>query len=235
MSPARQTNVSPGGRKIARQPPIRPIFRTERNGTIPRVAARKRRDFDPHAFLATIGEGRKSVLFRRKQGIFAQGDAADSVFYIQTGKVKLTVVSKAGKEATIGILGDGNFFGEGSLAGQTLRMNSASAMTDCAVLQIDKLAMMEVLHREHELSDLFVAYLLSRNIRYEEDPVSYTHLEPTVRDRPDLGSHPAWGETRGRKWRRRHQHELWRFRSVGRNHFRQILQTQERSLLCRLG
>jgi CRP-like cAMP-binding protein len=111
------------------------------------------------------------VSFRRKQVIFAQGDAADAVFYIQTGKVRLTVVSKTGKEATIGILGDGDFFGEGSLAGQTLRMNSASAMTDCAVLRIDKLAMMEALHREHEFSDLFVAYLLSRNIRYEEDLV----------------------------------------------------------------
>ncbi|MGA9551040.1 MAG: cyclic nucleotide-binding domain-containing protein, partial [Candidatus Sulfotelmatobacter sp.] len=93
--------------------------------------AKKKRDFDPHAFLATIGEGRKSVLFRQKQGIFAQGDAADAVFYIQTGKVKLTVVSKTGKEATIGILTDGNFFGEGSLAGQPLRMCSATAMTDC--------------------------------------------------------------------------------------------------------
>ncbi len=137
----------------------------------PRAAAKKRRDFDPHAFLATIGEGRKSVLFERKQGIFAQGDAADAVFYIQTGKVKLTVVSKAGKEATIAILGEGDFFGEGSLAGQALRMHSATAMTDCVVLRIDKLALMEALHREHEFSDLFVAYLLSRNIRYEEDLV----------------------------------------------------------------
>jgi CRP-like cAMP-binding protein len=171
MSPASRTNGSPGGRKIVRQTPIGPTFQTERNATIPKVPARKRRKFDPHAFLATIGEGRKSVLFRRKQAIFAQGDAADAVFYIQTGKVKLTVVSKTGKEATIGIVGDGEFFGEGSLAGQTLRMNSASAMTDCAVLRIDKLAMMEALHREHEFSDLFVAYLLSRNIRYEEDLV----------------------------------------------------------------
>ncbi|HLM79939.1 MAG TPA: cyclic nucleotide-binding domain-containing protein, partial [Terriglobales bacterium] len=101
----------------------------------PRAAAKKGRDFDPHAFLATIGEGRKSVLFQRKQGIFAQGDTADAVFYIQTGKVRLTVVSNDGKEATIGILGDGEFFGEGALAGQALRMGSATAMTDCAVLR----------------------------------------------------------------------------------------------------
>jgi CRP-like cAMP-binding protein len=133
--------------------------------------AKKKRDFDPHAFLATISEGRKLVLFPRKQTIFAQGDTADAVFYIQTGKVKLTVVSKNGKEATIGILGDGDFFGEGGLAGQLLRMSSATAMTDCAVLRIDKKAMMEALHREHGFSDLFVAYLLARNIRYEEDLV----------------------------------------------------------------
>ena len=134
----------------------------------PVAAAKKKRHFDLHAFVATIGEGRKRVLFRKKQGIFAQGDTADAVFYIQTGKVRLTVVSKTGKEATIGILGEGDFFGEGSLGGQLLRMGSATAMTDCAVLRIEKRAMMEALHREHGLSDMFVAYLLARNIRYEE-------------------------------------------------------------------
>ena len=111
------------------------------------------------------------MLFPKKQTIFTQGDSADAVFYVQTGKVKLSVVSKTGKEATIGILGEGDFFGEGSLAGQALRMGSAIAMTDCAVLRIDKKAMMEALHREHEVSDMFVAYLLARNIRYEEDLV----------------------------------------------------------------
>jgi CRP/FNR family cyclic AMP-dependent transcriptional regulator len=171
MSPARQLNGSPGGRQIGRPSPVVPTLQTQSNATGPGAAARKRRAFDPHAFLATIGEGRKSVLLKRKQGIFAQGDAADAVFYIQTGKVKLTVVSKTGKEATIAILVDGDFFGEGSLAGQALRMSSATAMTDCAVLRIDKQAMMEALHRKHELSDLFVAYLLSRNVRYEEDLV----------------------------------------------------------------
>jgi CRP/FNR family transcriptional regulator, cyclic AMP receptor protein len=137
----------------------------------PRAAAKTRRDFDPHAFLATIGKGRKSVLFPRKQTIFAQGDPADAVFYIQEGKVRLTVVSSNGKEATLGILGDGNFFGEGCLAGQHLRMGSAIAMTDCAALRIDKKAMTQALHREHALSDIFVAHLLTRNIRYEEDLV----------------------------------------------------------------
>jgi CRP/FNR family cyclic AMP-dependent transcriptional regulator len=105
----------------------------------------------------------------KKQEIFAQGTAADAVFYIQEGKVRLAVVSRIGKEATIGILSDRDFFGEGCLAGQPLRMASATAMTDCDLLRIEKKAMMEVLHREHALSDRFVAYLLTRNIRYEED------------------------------------------------------------------
>jgi CRP/FNR family transcriptional regulator, cyclic AMP receptor protein len=134
-------------------------------------SARKKRAFDPMEFLATIGEGRKVVLFPKKQAIFAQGDAADSIFYIQEGKVRLTVVSQIGKEATLGILSEGDFFGEGGLAGQPLRMGSATAMTDCELLQIDKKAMMLALHREHTFSDLFVAYLLARNIRYEEDLV----------------------------------------------------------------
>jgi CRP/FNR family cyclic AMP-dependent transcriptional regulator len=135
------------------------------------MGVKKQREFDPRTFLATIGEGRKFVLFPKKNGIFAQGDAADAVFYVHTGKVKLTVVSKTGKEATVGIFGEGDFFGEGSLAGQALRMGSATAMTDCALLRIDKKAMMQALHREHALSDLFVAYLLTRNIRYEESLV----------------------------------------------------------------
>jgi CRP/FNR family transcriptional regulator, cyclic AMP receptor protein len=132
---------------------------------------KKKPGFDADAFLATIGEGRKFVPFAKKENIFTQGDAADAVFYIQTGKVKLTVVSKSGKEATIGILGEGDFFGEGALAGQMLRMGSATALTDCTILRIDKKAMIAVLHREHEISDPFVAYLLARNIRYEADLV----------------------------------------------------------------
>lgn len=135
------------------------------------MGIKKKRDFDPHAFLATLGEGRKIVPFERKQTIFAQGDAADAVFYIQSGKVKLTVVSNSGKEATIGILSEKDFFGEGCLAGQPLRMAATTAMTDCELLRIEKKAMMQALHREHALSDMFVAYLLTRNIRYEEDLV----------------------------------------------------------------
>ena len=137
----------------------------------PSVPAKKKRDFDPTKFLATIGEGRTVVAFPKKQTIFTQGDAADAVFYIQEGKVRLTVVSEIGKEATLGILAEGAFFGEGGLAGQPLRMGSATAMTDCQLLRIDKKAMTLALHREHTFSDLFVAYLLTRNIRYEEDLV----------------------------------------------------------------
>ena len=135
------------------------------------VAAKKRGGFDSGTFLATVGEGRKTLAFLKKESIFAQGDSADAVFYVQKGKVRLTVVSKIGKEATIGIVNEGNFFGEGSLAGQLLRMGSAAAMTDCDILRVEKKAMMEALHREPAFSELFVAYLLARNIRYEEDLV----------------------------------------------------------------
>ncbi len=135
------------------------------------AAFKKNRGFSPRTFLATIGQGRKNLTVAKKQGIFTQGEPADAVFYIQKGKVRLTVVSKVGKEATIGILSEGKFFGEGSLAGQTVRMGSAEAMTDCQLLRIEKTAMMEALHREHAFSDMFVAYLLARNIRYEEDLV----------------------------------------------------------------
>ena len=135
------------------------------------VPAKKKCDFEPRKFLVTIGARRKVVTFPKKQTIFTQGDAADAVFYIQEGKVRLTVVSKIGKEATLGILSEGEFFGEGSLAGQALRMGSATAMTDCELLRIDKKEMMLALHREHTFSDLFVAYLLARNIRYKEDQV----------------------------------------------------------------
>jgi CRP/FNR family cyclic AMP-dependent transcriptional regulator len=133
--------------------------------------AKKNRVFNPRTFLATIGEGRKILAFTKTETIFSQGDAADSVFYVQKGKVRLTVVSKEGKEATIALLAEGSFFGEGALAGQILRMGSAAAMSDCEILRVDKKAMMSALHREHAFSDLFVGYLLARNIRYEEDLV----------------------------------------------------------------
>src|SRR6202167_2987598 len=137
----------------------------------PSAAVQKNRGFNPDTFLATIGDGRKILSVEKKQTIFAQGDDADAIFYVQKGKVLLTVVSKIGKEATIGIVSQGNFFGEGSLAGQLLRMGSVAAMTDCEILRVEKNAMIEALHREPALSEMFVAYLLARNIRYEEDLV----------------------------------------------------------------
>jgi len=135
------------------------------------MAARKNGGFDPNTFLASIGEGRKILAAPKKQTIFAQGDVADAVFYLQRGRVRLTVVSKIGQEATIGIVSEGNFFGEGCLAGQSLRIGSAAAMTDCEILRLEKKKMLDALHHEPSFSEMFVAYLLARNIRYEEDLV----------------------------------------------------------------
>jgi CRP/FNR family transcriptional regulator, cyclic AMP receptor protein len=137
----------------------------------PVVSAKRLSQFDPKVFLSTIDGGRKIATFPKKETIFAQGASSDAVFYLQEGKVKLTVVSETGKEATIGILNEGAFLGEGCLTGQQLRLCSATALTDCSVMRIEKKAMVEVLHREHAFSDIFVAYLLTRNIRYEEDLV----------------------------------------------------------------
>ena len=133
------------------------------------MSAKAKPNFDPRIFLSTIGDGRQIVSFRKKQIIFAQGDTTDAVFVIQEGQVRLSAKSKAGKEATLAILSDKDFVGEDCLAGQPLRVASASAMTDCDLLRIEKKAMMLSLHREQTLSDLFVAYLLVRNILFQED------------------------------------------------------------------
>src|SRR6202453_3811847 len=119
----------------------------------PVVAAKKLSKFDTKRFLSTIDGGRKITAFSKKQAIFVQGDSSDAVFYIQKGKVRLTVVSKSGKEATIGILNEGDFFGEGCLTGQTLRLFSATAMTDSYVMEMEKKYMMEVLHRKPAFSE----------------------------------------------------------------------------------
>jgi CRP-like cAMP-binding protein len=113
------------------------------------------------------------VAFPGNQTVFAQGEAAGAIFYIQEGEVRLTVVSKFGKEATLSILREGEFFGDGGLAGQPLRMDSATAMTDCKLLQIDKHAMMLALERDGTLSELYVANLLARNLRYHEALVDH--------------------------------------------------------------
>jgi CRP/FNR family transcriptional regulator, cyclic AMP receptor protein len=135
------------------------------------LASKKLHQFDPNEFLATIAKGRTILSFRKNQTVFAQGAQCDAVFYIQKGKIKLTVVSKHGKEATIGILNAGDFFGEGCLTGQSSRMMSATAMGECSLMRIGHDAMQEVLRQEHAFSGLFVKYLLTRNIRYEEDLV----------------------------------------------------------------
>ena len=156
---------------ILPDPANRALRRAPNKRAVKVMPWRRRPSFDPKTFIARVVKGQSNGKYRKGQIVFSQGGPADAVFYIQEGKVRLTVVSKIGKEATIGILGPGDFFGEGGLAGQALRMGSATAMTDCELMRIDKKAMMLALHREHMFSDLFVAYLLSRNIRYEEDLV----------------------------------------------------------------
>jgi CRP/FNR family transcriptional regulator, cyclic AMP receptor protein len=127
------------------------------------------RDFNPQGFLSTIGDGRQIVSYREKQTIFAQGDATDAVFVIQKGKIKLSAKSRTGREATLGILTGNDFVGEDGIAGQPLRIASAIALTDCDLLRIDQKVMVLSLHQEQSLLELFVAHLLERNIRYQED------------------------------------------------------------------
>ena len=127
--------------------------------------------FDPHIFLTKIGEGRTIADYRKNQKVFSQGDPADAIFYIQNGKVKLTVISKQGKEAVVGILGTADFFGEGCLAGQPLRMATATAISACVIVRLEKRSTLRVLHDEPTFSELFLAHLLARNIRLEEDLV----------------------------------------------------------------
>jgi CRP/FNR family transcriptional regulator, cyclic AMP receptor protein len=132
---------------------------------------KKKRSFDAQVFLESVGASRKVIEFLENQTIFSQGDAADSVLYIQNGSVKLTVVNESGKEAIVAIFGPGDFFGEGGMAGQTLRMGTATAIVPTKVLVIAKDEMIRVLHAEHELSDRFIVHMLARNIRVEADLV----------------------------------------------------------------
>jgi CRP-like cAMP-binding protein len=127
--------------------------------------------FDHEAFLTRFESGKTTREYRNKQIVFSQGDAADAVFFIQSGKVKLTVVSTRGKEAVIAVLDRGSFFGEGSLAGQPLRMSTASAIQASSIIRVGKSTMVRVLHQEPEFAELFTAFLLSRNVRIEEDLV----------------------------------------------------------------
>jgi CRP-like cAMP-binding protein len=148
-------------------------FRIGRNLQLLRGSALKKppRQFDPAMFLAKVGAGRTMAKFSKNQKLFAQGDAADAVFYIQKGKVKVTVVSEHGKEAVVAVLGADEFCGEGCLTGQQLRIATAAAMTDCEVMRIEKAAIARTLHDEPAFSEMFVAHLLLRTMRVEEDLV----------------------------------------------------------------
>jgi CRP/FNR family cyclic AMP-dependent transcriptional regulator len=125
--------------------------------------------FDPQVFLDTAGVARKTTEFRRGESIYSQGEAAESVMYVQKGGVKLSVVNGSGKEAVVAMFGPSDFFGEGCMAGQSIRMGTATAITPTTLLVIEKDELLRVLHAEHELSDHFIAYLLAHNIRVEED------------------------------------------------------------------
>jgi len=127
--------------------------------------------FDPEVFLAKVGEGRTIADYSKNQVVFSQGDPADAIFYIQKGKVKLTVVSNNGREAVVAILDAGDFLGEACLAGRLLCLATATAMSECSIVRLEKPATIRVLHEEPAFSELFLAYLLSRNIRIEEDLV----------------------------------------------------------------
>jgi len=135
------------------------------------VESNQKGEFNVEAFLDSAGVARKVVEYRRSEAIFTQGDPCDSVLYIQKGGVKLSVLSKTGREAVVAMLGPGDFFGEGCLAGQPVRMGSATAITGSTILQVDKDQMVRLLHKQHALSDRFITHMLARNIRIEEDLV----------------------------------------------------------------
>ena len=127
--------------------------------------------FDPKAFLAKMNGGRTLSEYRKNQVVFQQGDSADSVFYIQSGKAKVTVISEQGKEAVVAVLGAGDFFGEGCLAGQVLRLATVTTLTECAITRMPKAEIVSVIHTEPAFAELFISHLLARNTRVEEDLV----------------------------------------------------------------
>jgi CRP/FNR family transcriptional regulator, cyclic AMP receptor protein len=135
------------------------------------MATKRQASFDPKSFLAKIGDGRSIGKYRKDQIVFSQGEPADAVFYVQKGKVKLTVVSEQGKEAVIAILGMDEFFGEGCLAGQLQRIATVTTMTDSVIVRLEKSAIVRVIHQEPAFSEKFIAHLLGRSIRVEADLV----------------------------------------------------------------
>jgi CRP/FNR family transcriptional regulator, cyclic AMP receptor protein len=135
------------------------------------MAIKPRPSFNPKSFLAKVGEGRTISKYRKHQIVFSQGDPADAVFYIQKGKVKVTVISEQGKEAVVAILGTDEFFGEGCLAGQAQRIATVTTMTESVVMRLETAAVVRVIHREPAFSEMFIAHLLGRTIRVEADLV----------------------------------------------------------------
>jgi CRP/FNR family cyclic AMP-dependent transcriptional regulator len=135
------------------------------------MATKRPRSFDPKSFLAKIGDGRAIAKYGKNQAVYSQGEPADAVFYVQKGKVKLAVVSEQGKEAVVAILGPGEFFGEGCLAGQARRIATITTMTDGVIVRLEKAAIVQVIHDEPAFSEMFIAHLLSRTIRVEADLV----------------------------------------------------------------
>ena len=135
------------------------------------MAIKRRPPFDLKSFLAKVGEGRSIGRYRKDQIVFSQGDPAAAVFYIQRGKVKITVVSEHGKEAVVAILGTNEFLGEGCLAGQALRIATAATMTESVIMRLEKAAIVDVIHKEPAFSEMFIAHLLGRTIRVEADLV----------------------------------------------------------------
>ena len=135
------------------------------------MASKQNPSFDPKSFLAKVGEGRSIGKYRKDQIIFSQGDLADAIFYIQKGKAKVTVVSEQGKEAVVAILGPDDFFGEGCLAGQPRRMATVSTMAEGLIMRLEKASVVRVIHDEPAFSEMFIAHLLARTIRVEEDLV----------------------------------------------------------------
>src|SRR5436190_2135316 len=133
------------------------------------VRKRVKAPFDPRTFLAKVGGGKTVSKYRKDQIVFSQGEIADAVFYVQQGKVKLTVVSEQGKEAVVAILGPGHFFGEGCLNGHPLRIATTRAVNECVITRLEKSTMIATIHNEPEFSELFMSYLLTRNSRIEED------------------------------------------------------------------
>src|SRR5579871_1443869 len=134
-------------------------------------AKTRKRVFDLKAFLSTINGGRTIAAYRKNQMVYRQGDPADSVFYIQTGRAKVTVISAQGKEAVIAFMKEGDFFGEGCLDGQVLRLATVATLTPCSVMRIPKAEIISVIHAQPAFAELFIAHLLSRNTRAEEDLV----------------------------------------------------------------